>query len=112
MNTSTTPTTPKTPPAPAPKAKATKAKKPKKMTEDARAALSILAARVTAEVKGNIPAMIEDLEEHHGLKIKTDKKKAFQSLTMGGITVERPGNIRLALENWANAARRQVLKEG
>ncbi|WP_284262484.1 hypothetical protein [Roseicyclus amphidinii] len=91
--------------APAAKAPAKAKAAPKLDREKISAAIALIDAKADA----HIDTLVLDLTEDHKLKLPKSKALTFTA-RMHGIEGSPSPIIRLALKNWANAARRQLLK--
>lgn len=76
------------------------------------ATLKRLCGKVDSMVKVSPQQLVDDLRQNDGLKIEGPDDTGSGTLTMAGITTRANSNVRQSLTNWANAARRAILKAG
>lgn len=66
-------------------------------------------ALIDANAVHHIDTLVLDLTEDHGLKLPKDKALTYTA-KMHGIKAAPAALVRVALQNWANAARRALLR--
>lgn len=86
-----------------------RARKPKAITPALAQEINASIDLIEAKAQDHIDSLVNELTQGHGLKLPKAGHLTYTA-TMHGITGGHGGIVRVALTNWAKAARRALLR--